>query len=101
MIKASVMYPNSESATFDIDYYCKSHMALVQELFGPKVKGISVDFGVGQPGSPAPFIAIGHVLFDSLEDFRSAMAAHGARLMADIVNYSNVRPTIQLSEVRM
>jgi uncharacterized protein (TIGR02118 family) len=95
------MYPNSESATFNIDYYCNSHMALVRDLLGAKVKGISVDFGVGQPGSPAPFIVIGHLLFDSVEEFQSAMAAHGARLMADIANYSNVRPTIQVSEVRM
>jgi len=101
MIRASVMYPNSDTATFDIDYYCQTHMALVRELLREKVRGISVDSGVGQPGSPAPFIAIGHVLFDSLEDFQSSMAAHGARLMADIPNYTNIRPTVQVSEVRL
>jgi uncharacterized protein (TIGR02118 family) len=101
MIKASVMYPNGENATFDIDYYCKKHMALVRELLGVKAKGIEVDQGIGQPGSPAPFIAMGHLLFDSVEDFQSAMAAHGPKLMADIPNYTNTRPTIQVSEVKM
>jgi len=34
MIKASVMYPNGENATFDIDYYCKKHLALVPSMRG-------------------------------------------------------------------
>lgn len=101
MIKASVMYPNGDDTTFDMDYYCNSHMALVRELLGVKVKGIGVDQGIGQPGTPAPFIAIGHLMFDSVEEFQSAMNAHGPKLMADIPNYTNSRPTIQVSEVKM
>jgi uncharacterized protein (TIGR02118 family) len=101
MIKASVMYPNGDDATFDMDYYCKKHMALVRELLGVTVKGIGVDQGIGEPGSPAPFVAIGHLMFDSVEDFQSAIATHGPKLMADIPNYTNIRPTIQVSEVKM
>lgn len=101
MIKASVMYPNGDSATFDMDYYCNRHMPLVRELLGVKVKDVGVDQGIGQPGSPAPFIAMGHLMFDSVEDFQSAMNTHGPKLMADIPNYTNTRPTIQVSEVKM
>ena len=34
MIKVSVLYPNSDSATFDMDYYLNTHLPLVAELVG-------------------------------------------------------------------
>ncbi len=101
MIKVSVMYPNSDGATFDMDYYCNTHMALVRRLLGDVLKGIAVDEGIRQEGSPAPFLAIGHLMFVSLEVSESALTSHGATLMADIPNYTNTKPTIQVSEIRM
>ena len=101
MIKISVMYPNDDGATFDIDYYCASHMALVRQLLGETLRGIGVDQGIGQPGSPAPFLAIGHLLFDSAEAAQSAINTHGPKLMADVPNYTNTQPTIQVSQIKM
>jgi len=101
MIKVSVMYPNGDGATFDMDYFRDSHLVLVRHLLGGMLKGIAVDQGIDQPGSPAPFLAIGHLMFDSVEDCQSAMNTHGPRLMADVPNYANTQPTIQVSEVRM
>jgi hypothetical protein len=34
-----------------------------------------------------------------VEDFQKGMAAHGQELMADIPNYTNIPPTIQISEI--
>lgn len=101
MIKLSVLYPNGDSATFDMEYYCKSHMPMVRQSLGAALKGIVVDQGIGQPGSPAPFLAMGHLVFDSMVDLQSALDAHGPKLMADIPNYTNVQPTIQISEIKM
>ena len=99
MIKVSVMYPNRDGATFDMDYYCQKHMALVEQLLGSALKGISIDKGIDQPTEAAPFLAIGHLLFDSVESFQAALAAHGAALMADIPNYTNVPPKILVSDI--
>ena len=101
MVKLSVMYPNGDGATFDMDYYCNKHMALVRQSLGAALKGASVDQGLGQPGSPAPFVAMGHLLFESMMELQSALDTHGPRLMADIPNYTNTKPTIQISEVTM
>ena len=101
MIRLSVMYPNHEGASFDMAYYCNTHMALVRRLLGAAVKGVSVDQGIGAPEKPAPYLAIGYLLFDSLEAFQSALASHGAALMEDIPNYTNSQPTIQVSEVKL
>jgi uncharacterized protein (TIGR02118 family) len=74
---------------------------LVRQLLPARVKGISVDQGIGLPGSPAPYLAVGHLLFDSMEDLQAALDTHGPALMADIPNYTNSRPAIQVSEVKM
>ena len=103
MIKISVLYPNSEGAKFDMAYYCSSHMPMVNRLLGSAVKGMGVDQGIGGfgPGSSAPFIAAGHLMFDSVEAFQAAFAPHAQEIMGDIPNYTNLQPTIQVSEIKL
>jgi uncharacterized protein (TIGR02118 family) len=51
------------------------------------------------PGQPAPFIAAVHMYFDSVEAFQGAFAPHTGAIMGDIPNYTDLMPTIQISEV--
>ena len=103
MIKISVLYPNQTGKKFDIDYYCNTHMPLVERLLSPTIKGVGVEYGIGgmEPGSAAPFLAAGHLLFDSVEAFGAAFAPHAAEITGDIPNYTNVEPIIQVAEIRM
>ncbi len=103
MIKVSVFYPASENAKFDIDYYCKRHMPMVQEKLSPALKSMAVEHGVAgaTPGAPPTFVAMGHLYFDSAESFQKAFGPHAPQIMADIPNYTNVQPTIQISEVKL
>ncbi len=101
MIKVSVMYPNNEGSRFDMTYYCETHMPMVRQKLGPALKGVSVERGIGgeEPGSPAPYLALGHLLFESLEAFQTSFGPHAPQFEADIPNYANTQPTIQISEV--
>jgi uncharacterized protein (TIGR02118 family) len=103
MIKVSVFYPNREGAKFDMGYYCNTHMPLVRRLLGSAVKGMAVEQGIGgmAPGSPAPYVAMGHLLFDSLESFQVAFAPHALAITSDIPNYTDIQPNIQISEVKL
>ena len=103
MIKVSVLYPNGTGTRFDMKYYLTSHMPMVKQKIGAAIKEMSVDEGVGTapPGTQAPFAAIGHLLFDSLDAFGAAFAQYGAEIMADVPNYTNIQPLIQISEVKM
>jgi uncharacterized protein (TIGR02118 family) len=103
MIKVSVFYPNREGARFDMGSYCNTHMPLVRRLLGPAVKGMAVEQGIGgmAPGSPAPYVAMGHLLFDSLESFQAAFAPHVQAITGDIPNYTDIQPSIQISEVKL
>jgi uncharacterized protein (TIGR02118 family) len=55
----------------------------------------------GQPGVPAPYVALGHMLFESVDAFQEAFAQHSGAILADIPNYTNTQPTVQVSQVRL
>jgi uncharacterized protein (TIGR02118 family) len=101
MIKVSVLYPNKPGARFDHDYYRDQHMPLVQRLLGEGCRSYSVDRGLGggAPGQDAPFIAMCHIYSDSPESFGAAFAPHAKTITADVKNYTDIEPLMQVSEV--
>jgi uncharacterized protein (TIGR02118 family) len=44
---------------------------------------------------------MGHLFFDSVEAFQAAFGPHVKAIMADVPNYTNVQPAVQISEVKM
>ena len=101
MIKVSVMYPNGEGKIFDMDYYTNTHIPLVSGLLGDAIKGAAIESGLGggAPGSPAPFLTMSHLYFDSVEDFGKAFGPNAEKIMGDLPNFTNIEPIIQVSEV--
>jgi uncharacterized protein (TIGR02118 family) len=103
MIKVSVFYADREGAKFDMDYYCRSHIPMVRQKLGAACKNAAVEQGIGgaTPGSRPGFIAMGHLYFDSVEAFQTAFGPHSQAIMADIPNYTDIQPTIQISDVKL
>jgi uncharacterized protein (TIGR02118 family) len=103
VIKVSVLYPNRAGAKFDMTYYCEKHIPMVQQKLGSACKRVSVEQGIAgmAPGAPAAFIAMGHLYCDSAEAFQAAFAPHAQDIMGDIPNYTDIEPTIQISEVKI
>jgi uncharacterized protein (TIGR02118 family) len=103
MIKVSVLYPAGEGAKFDMNYYCKSHIPMVQEKLGAACKSVAVEEGLagGAPGAPPTYVAMGHLYFGSVAECQAAFAQHEAAIMADIPNYTNIHPILQVSEVKI
>ncbi|MFC5478261.1 EthD family reductase [Massilia suwonensis] len=101
MIKVSVMYPNGPDARFDDAYYCERHMPMVKRLMGDTCKYYTVDRALssGVPDSNTPYIAMAHLYCDSLDAFQAGFGPHTKEIMADIPNYTNQKPVIQVSEV--
>lgn len=101
MIKVSVMYPNSPDAHFDDAYYRDKHMPMVKQLMGDYCKSYAVDRALagGQDASNTPYIAMGHLFCESVEAFQAGFGPHTKEIMADIPNYTNQKPIIQMSEV--
>ena len=103
MIKISVFYPDKEGNRFDMEYYLTRHFPMLQQKLGSALKGIAVEQGLGgaTPGSPAIYIAMGHLYFDSIEAFQTAFGSHADSILGDIPNYTDIQPTIQISEVKL
>ncbi len=102
MIKVSVLYANEDGKNFDMDYYTSSHIPMVLEKVGSACLKAEVDQGLagGAPDAPAAFIAMGHLYFDSVEAFQEAFGPHAQTIMADVPNYTDIQPIIQISEIK-
>ncbi|WP_299683660.1 EthD family reductase [uncultured Dokdonia sp.] len=100
-VKVTILYPNSDGTTFDMDYYSNKHMPMVADLMGEALKGLRIDTGISgrTPDDPIPYLAIGYLYFDSLEAYQEAFAPVAEKIVTDIPNYTNTRPIIQISEI--
>jgi uncharacterized protein (TIGR02118 family) len=101
MIRVSVMYPNTPGSHFDWDYYLGKHLELSSRLLSSRgLVRTEIDRGIAglPPGAPAPYHAVGHLFFRTLEEMESALAATAAEFIADERNYASVRSVVQISE---
>lgn len=101
MIKATVLYPAGEGK-FDMDYYLNSHIPFVEKLMNPYgLVRVEVDQGIagGGPGEAAPFVAMAHLVFNSMEEFEKGTSAHDADLASDVKNFTDLKPFFQISEI--
>jgi uncharacterized protein (TIGR02118 family) len=101
MIKVSVLYPNGPETQFDVDYYKNSHLPIIAQALGDALKGMELNVGLGgrAPGELAPYVAIVHLTFDSVESFNASFGPHAATFAADVPNYTNVKGELQISEI--
>ena len=101
MIKLSVYYPADRGSKFDHDYYRTRHMPLLRERLGDACLRYDIDKGLAglEPGSAPQFVAACHVYSPTLEMFQKAFDPHRAEIVADIANYTDIAPIVQISEV--
>jgi uncharacterized protein (TIGR02118 family) len=92
MIRFSVLYPRTEGATFDHDYYRDEHVPLAVTTWG--LDGAEIDKGVD-----GPYEAAVHFRFASVEALQQALASEGTGdVIADMANYTTITPVQQISE---
>ena len=96
----TVLYPNTPGVTFDFAYYLEHHATLIKRLYGDSIAKLELRRGGATPdGSPAPFVAVINIWIEDQAAFDSAGARHGATLIADVPNFTNTMPTIQIDEI--
>lgn len=100
MITVSVLYPATDGAPFDHDYYRSKHIPLLREKLGAALKGTRIERGVGDGmGGPPPFVAAVHMTFDSVDAFGAAMMPVAGEVIGDVANYTTIAPVMLVSEV--
>lgn len=101
MIEVTILYPAAPGRAFDHDYYETRHIPMALELLGPAVTAVTVTRGVA-PGPPWPeptYVAGCRFTCASVEAYQQALAPHMGRLQADIANFSDAPPLIQINQV--
>jgi uncharacterized protein (TIGR02118 family) len=102
MIKVSIFYPNSQESKFNLDYYLAHHIPMLKKQLEPEgLKGVEIEEGIGtpKPGSPAPFSVVEHLIFNNYEEMQMALGTHSDMLMADVANFTNTEPFVQINRV--
>lgn len=102
MFKVAILYSNGEGKTFDIDYYEKNHMPMVAEFLGENLKFYEIDKGIAgrTPNDRVPYLAIGYFYIKNVAEYNKAIGPNIDTIIADFKNYTNIQPTIQISEVK-
>ncbi len=102
MIRLSVLYPKTSNGTFNMDYYLNKHVPMVVSRLTPMglVKG-EIEEGMSSfpPDLPAPYAVVGSLVFERIEDLQRGFAEHGAEIMGDLPNFTNIQPVIQVSRI--
>ena|SRR5579864_7154952 len=97
MQRVTVLYPNKDGAQFNFDYYMKKHIPWVAGLVG---KNIEVRRGISSAtGAPPPFVCLATIQVSSISEFQTVFAKHGAEILADIPNYTNIEPFVQFDDI--
>jgi uncharacterized protein (TIGR02118 family) len=101
MIKVSVMYPETPGARFDHAYYRDKHMPMLKARMGDACKYYTVDKGLGggAPGSAPVYVGMCHIFCDSVASFQAGFGPHMKEILADVANYTDIKPVMQISEV--
>ena len=94
MICVTILYPKTDDATFDMDYYTSTHMPMLAKALGDGCQG----WGAASVTTPG-HVAMGWAIVDSMDTFNAAMAAHGAEIMGDVANYTNQQPELIIGDV--
>lgn len=76
-------------------------MPLVARVFGDSLKHLTIDEGIssGIPGTPVPFLAMGHLYFERFSAYETVLEKNVQQFRDDFPKYTNVQPVIQISEV--
>ena len=76
-------------------------MPMVAAKMGDACLRYTVDKGIagGEPGSPPTYVGMCHIFCNSVESFQAGFGPHAGEIMADIPNYTDLSPLIQISDV--
>lgn len=75
---------------------------MVAALLGKNLKFFEIDKGVSGRTSndKAPFMAIGYFYVSDIAEYNKAISQHREAVVNDIKKYTNIQPTIQISEIK-
>lgn len=102
MFKVTILYPNGDDKTFDMDYYERKHMPMVAGFLGNNLKFYEIDKGLSgrAPTDKVPFLAVGYFYISDVAEYNKAIAQNRDTVIGDFKNYTNIQPIVLISEIK-
>jgi uncharacterized protein (TIGR02118 family) len=102
MFKVTILYPNGDDKTFDMDYYEKKHMPMVAGFIVKNLKFYEIDKGLtGRTANDKPpFVAVGYFYISDTAAYNKSIAQNRDAVVNDVKNYTNIQPVVQISEIK-
>ena len=94
------MYPYKEGYRFDMDYYVNHHINIHKE--DPNVLGIIIEKGENafRGGDTPGMVCVAHFFYESIGKLdESRTPEKGKKQWADLINFTDITPVDQISEV--
>ncbi|PWE33227.1 EthD family reductase [Maritimibacter sp. 55A14] len=94
------IYPISDGASFDYDYYTATHLPLVERHFGPHgMISITASKGLaGGPDTPPGYFAVATMTFPDQDSMNAALGEAGP-VLDDLKNFTSVTPDLLIGSV--
>ena len=103
MIRVTVLFPKTSDSHFDMDYYLSKHVpmttAKLQSLGIPVEAEVDQGWAASRPVSPLPMQRSDICFLKKWKICKRDWTTHGAEIMADIPNFTNVQPQIQVGNI--
>lgn len=98
MFRVVGAYVGTPRDRFDLDYYLTRHVKIAHELLDRHgLEEIRVLSGFEPPPGDAPgLIVASEMVFASREGFEAGLAESGAALFADLKNFTDLTPMLQV-----
>jgi len=102
MYKVSILYPNGEGKTFDLNYYETKHIPMVARFLGKNLKFYEIDTGIAgrTPNEKLPYLAVGYFYIKDVAEYNKSIVQHKDTIISDFKNYTNIQPIVLISEVK-
>ena len=102
MFKVTILYPNGDDKTFDMDYYEKKHMPMLAGFLGKNLQFYEIDKGLSGrgPNDKVPFLAVGYFFISDVAEYNKAIAQNRDAVVSDFKNYTNIQPVVLISEIK-
>ncbi len=101
MVQVTVLYPRTDGASFDFEYYADHHMGLVRRFFGEDAWDIQVERGIegGRPGSKPAYVALCRLQTHSSETWHKYIGENFDEFVGDIPKFTTIQPKILFTEI--
>jgi uncharacterized protein (TIGR02118 family) len=97
----TVLYPRGEGITFNFEYYRDHHLKTIMKLYAGLIDRFELRKGTSGPdgSSPSQYIAVVNIYVADPKGFAEANEKYRDTLVADVPNFTNGQPYIQVDEI--